>query len=40
MKWTFIITDVIMPGINGPTMIETVIPKFPAREGDIHLRLC
>ncbi|HEU5046917.1 MAG TPA: ATP-binding protein [Rickettsiales bacterium] len=24
-----IITDVIMPGINGPTMIETVAPKFP-----------
>jgi two-component system cell cycle sensor histidine kinase/response regulator CckA len=24
-----IITDVIMPGINGPTMIETVVPKFP-----------
>ncbi len=24
-----IITDVIMPGINGPSMIETIIPKFP-----------
>jgi two-component system cell cycle sensor histidine kinase/response regulator CckA len=24
-----IITDVIMPGMNGPTMIETVTPKFP-----------
>jgi two-component system cell cycle sensor histidine kinase/response regulator CckA len=24
-----IITDVIMPGINGPTMIEEVAPKFP-----------
>lgn len=24
-----IITDVIMPGINGPTMIETVGPRFP-----------
>jgi len=24
-----IITDVIMPGINGPTMIETIAPKFP-----------
>ncbi len=24
-----IITDVIMPGINGPSMIESVIPKFP-----------
>jgi two-component system cell cycle sensor histidine kinase/response regulator CckA len=24
-----IVTDVIMPGINGPTMIETIAPKFP-----------
>ena len=24
-----IVTDVIMPGINGPTMIETLAPKFP-----------
>jgi len=24
-----IITDVIMPGINGPTMIEAIAPRFP-----------
>ena len=24
-----IVTDVIMPGINGPTMIDQIIPKFP-----------
>lgn len=24
-----VISDVIMPGMNGPTMIETIAPKFP-----------
>ena len=35
-----LITDVVMPEIDGPALVEEFRAARPGIEGDLHLRLC